>query len=58
VTTARKFVFDELRDLGINAAASPEIEFQNIVSRGDLGHTLNLNTIAISLRLESGEHES
>jgi transcription initiation factor TFIID TATA-box-binding protein len=56
-TTALKHVFDKLRDLGIDVAASPEIEIQNIVSSGDLDHTLNLNAIAIGLGLEQVEYE-
>jgi transcription initiation factor TFIID TATA-box-binding protein len=57
VTTALKHVFDKLRALGIDVAASPEIEIQNIVSSGDLDHTLNLNAIAIGLGLEQVEYE-
>jgi len=57
VTTTLKHVFDELRELGVNVAASPEIEIQNIVSSGDLDNTLNLNAIAIGLGLESVEYE-
>ncbi|MDT3436811.1 MULTISPECIES: TATA-box-binding protein [Halobacteriales] len=57
VTTALKHVFDELRELGVDVAASPKIEIQNIVSSGDLDHTLNLNAIAIGLGLESVEYE-
>jgi transcription initiation factor TFIID TATA-box-binding protein len=57
VTTALQQVFDELRDLGIQVADSPKIEVQNIVSSADLGHTLNLNAIAIGLGLENIEYE-
>jgi transcription initiation factor TFIID TATA-box-binding protein len=57
VTTALQQVFDELRDLGIQVTDSPEIEVQNIVSSADLGHTLNLNAIAIGLGLENIEYE-
>lgn len=57
VTTALKHVFDELRELGVDVATSTEIEIQNIVSSGDLNHTLNLNAIAIGLGLESVEYE-
>jgi transcription initiation factor TFIID TATA-box-binding protein len=57
VTAALEHVFDELRDLGIEVADTPEIEIQNIVSSGDLEHALNLNAIAIGLGLESVEYE-
>jgi transcription initiation factor TFIID TATA-box-binding protein len=57
VTTALHQVFDELRDLGIQVAESPDIEIQNIVSSADVGHTLNLNAIAIGLGLENIEYE-
>jgi transcription initiation factor TFIID TATA-box-binding protein len=57
VTTALETVFDELRELGINVAASPAIHIQNIVSSGDLDQTLNLNAIAIGLGLEHIEYE-
>ena len=57
VTTALQRVFDTLRDLGIQVADDPEIEVQNIVSSADLGHTLNLNAIAIGLGLENIEYE-
>lgn len=57
VTTAIHQVFDELRELGIPVTDSPEIEVQNIVSSADLGHTLNLNAIAIGLGLEHIEYE-
>jgi transcription initiation factor TFIID TATA-box-binding protein len=57
VRTALQQVFGELRDLGIQVTDSPDIEIQNIVSSGDLGHTLNLNAIAIGLGLENIEYE-
>ena len=57
VTTALEYVFDELRELGVDVATSPDIEIQNIVSSGDLDHTLNLNAIAIGLGLEHIEYE-
>jgi transcription initiation factor TFIID TATA-box-binding protein len=57
VTAALEHVFDELRDLGIEVAATPDIEIQNIVSSGDLDHALNLNAIAIGLGLENVEYE-
>jgi len=57
VTTALEYVFGELRELGVDVATSPDIEIQNIVSSGDLDHTLNLNAIAIGLGLEHIEYE-
>ena len=57
VTTALQQVFDELRDLSIQVTDSPKIEVQNIVSSADIGHTLNLNAIAIGLGLENIEYE-
>ncbi|GAB7011324.1 TATA-box-binding protein [Halorubrum trueperi] len=57
VTTALEYVFDELRELGVDVATSPDIEIQNIVSSGNLNHTLNLNAIAIGLGLEHIEYE-
>ena len=57
MTTALEYVFDELRELGVDVATSPDIEIQNIVSSGDLDHTLNLNAIAIGLGLEHIEYE-
>jgi transcription initiation factor TFIID TATA-box-binding protein len=57
VTAALEHVFDELRNRGIQAADSPDIEIQNIVSSADLDHALNLNTIAIALGLEHIEYE-
>lgn len=57
VTTALEYIFDELRELGVDVASSPEIEIQNIVSSGDLDHTLNLNAIAIGLGLEHIEYD-
>lgn len=57
VHTALTHVFDELRELGIDVTDDPDIEVQNIVSSADLGHTLNLNAIAIGLGLEHIEYE-
>jgi transcription initiation factor TFIID TATA-box-binding protein len=57
VTAALEQVFDELRDLSIEVAATPDIEIQNIVSSGDLDRALNLNAIAIGLGLETVEYE-
>lgn len=57
VKAALDYVFDELRELGVEVTASPSIEIQNIVSSADLGQTLNLNAIAIGLGLENIEYE-
>jgi transcription initiation factor TFIID TATA-box-binding protein len=57
VMAALEHVFDELRELGVDVNTSPAIEIQNIVSSGDLDHTLNLNAIAIGLGLENIEYE-
>jgi len=57
VRTALQKIFREFRELGIQVAEDPEIIVQNIVSSGDLGHTLNLNAIAIGLGLENIEYE-
>ncbi len=57
VTAAIDLVFAEIRDLGVETVESPNIEVQNIVSSADLGHTLNLNAIAIGLGLEHVEYE-
>jgi transcription initiation factor TFIID TATA-box-binding protein len=56
-TTALDEIFDTLHDLGVDVAASPDIEIQNIVSSGDLDRALNLNAIAIGLGLETVEYE-
>jgi transcription initiation factor TFIID TATA-box-binding protein len=50
-------VFDKLRELQIQVEDDPEITVQNIVTSADLGHTLNLNAIAIGLGLENIEYE-
>jgi transcription initiation factor TFIID TATA-box-binding protein len=57
VKAALEFVFNELGELGVDVAASPAVEIQNIVSSADLGHRLNLNAIAIGLGLENIEYE-
>jgi transcription initiation factor TFIID TATA-box-binding protein len=57
VRTALETVFEVLRELGIEVAASPAIHIQNIVSSGDLDQPLNLNAIAIGLGLEDVEYE-
>lgn len=57
VKTALRHVFDTLRELGIPVVEAPDVEVQNVVSNADLGHSLNLNAIAIGLGLEHVEYE-
>ena len=57
VHRAVTIVFDELRELGVEVDADPEITVQNMVLSGDLGQQLNLNAIAIGLGLKNIEYE-
>jgi len=57
VDEAMSIVFRELRNLGLRLDKSPEITLHNIVSKADLGESLNLNAIAIGLELENVEYE-
>ncbi len=57
VHEALGIIFGKLRDLRIPVEEDPEITVQNIVSSADLGHTLNLNALAIGLGLEDVEYE-
>ena len=57
VHEALGIIFQKLRDLRIPVEEAPEITVQNIVSSADLGHTLNLNALAIGLGLEDVEYE-
>ncbi|WP_255152667.1 TATA-box-binding protein [Halorarius halobius] len=50
-------LFEELRSLGMDVPAEPELTVQNVVSSGDLGQDLNLNAVAIGLGLEHVEYE-
>ncbi len=50
-------VFQSLRNIGIDVKGTPEIKVQNIVASADLHSVLNLNAIAIGLRLENIEYE-
>src|SRR6056297_2059728 len=54
---ALDIIFQKLRDLHIPVEDDPEITVQNIVSSADLGHSLNLNALAIGLGLEDVEYE-
>ena len=57
VHEALDIIFDKLRDLGIPIEDAPAVTVQNIVSSADLGHSLNLNALAIGLGLEDVEYE-
>ena len=57
VHDALGIIFEKLRGLSIPVDEDPEITVQNIVSSADLGHTLNLNALAIGLGLEDVEYE-
>ena len=46
-----------IRKNGIQIRDQPKIEVQNVVATFDLGHKVNLNSIAISLGLEKVEYE-
>jgi TATA-box binding protein (TBP), component of TFIID and TFIIIB len=52
-----RIVFEKLRELNIRVEDEPTVIVQNIVTSADLGHTLNLNAIAIGLGLENIEYE-
>lgn len=51
----REFV-NELRSLELGGEHS-EIRIENVVSTGDIGHSVNLNAAVIALGLESTEYE-
>ena len=57
VHEALDIIFDKLLDLGIPIEDAPAVTVQNIVSSADLGHSLNLNALAIGLGLEDVEYE-
>jgi transcription initiation factor TFIID TATA-box-binding protein len=57
VHTAIGRLFETLSELHIEVPEDPEITVQNIVSNADLGHSLNLNAIAIGFGLENIEYE-
>ena len=57
VHEALDIIFEKLRGLSIPVEEDPEVTVQNIVSSADLGHTLNLNALAIGLGLEDVEYE-
>jgi len=57
VKTAISNIVKLIEDAGTAIKVEPKIEVQNIVASGDLGATINLNAIAISLGLEKVEYE-
>lgn len=57
VKQAIETVIVNVKKAGIPITGSPKIEVQNMVGTADLGQTLNLNAIAISLGLEKVEYE-
>lgn len=57
VKQAIETVVSDVKKAGIPITGIPKIEVQNIVASADLGQTLNLNAIAISLGLEVVEYE-
>ena len=50
-------VTTQIRKAGISLDSEPKIEVQNIVASSDLGQSINLNSIAITLGLERVEYE-
>ncbi len=50
-------VIKQLEKVGIHIKIEPKIEIQNIVASSDLGQSINLNAIAITLGLERVEYE-
>ena len=50
-------VINQLEKIGIHIKTEPKIEVQNIVASSDLGQSINLNAIAITLGLERVEYE-
>ena len=57
VHASLEIVFENLRQLGVEASEGPNINVQNIVSSADLGVALNLNAIAVGLGFEHTEYE-
>jgi len=57
VKTAIEKVIKQLQKAGIHVKTEPKIEVQNIVASSDLGQSINLNAIAITLGLENVEYE-
>jgi transcription initiation factor TFIID TATA-box-binding protein len=57
IKTAIQKVTKQLANAGIRISNEPKIEVQNIVASSDLGQSINLNAIAITLGLERVEYE-
>ncbi len=57
VRLAISAVAEKIKKIGTKIEKDPEIEIQNIVATFDLETQLNLNEIAISLRMEKIEYE-
>ncbi len=57
VRLAISTVAEKIKKIGTKIEKDPEIEIQNIVATFDLETQLNLNEIAISLRMEKIEYE-
>jgi transcription initiation factor TFIID TATA-box-binding protein len=57
VKMAIEKVTKQLEKAGIHIKIEPKIEVQNIVASSDLGQSINLNAIAITLGLERVEYE-
>ena len=47
----------QLKEAGIKVKTEPKVEIQNIVASSDLGQTIKLNAVAISLGLERVEYD-
>lgn len=52
-----KYLMGYLEENGLDVLDTPEVNVQNIVATTDMKHTLNLNSVAISLGLERIEYE-
>ncbi|WP_435158172.1 TATA-box-binding protein [Haladaptatus sp. DFWS20] len=50
-------LFTQLRTLGVSVPDEPSISIENLVSSADLETSLDLNTLAIGLRIEEIEYE-
>jgi transcription initiation factor TFIID TATA-box-binding protein len=50
-------VAEQLQKAGVHIGIKPKIDVQNIVASSDLGQSINLNAIAITLGLENVEYE-
>jgi transcription initiation factor TFIID TATA-box-binding protein len=57
VKLAIEKVTKQMEKAGIHIKTEPKIEVQNIVASSDLGQSINLNAIAITLGLERVEYE-